>query len=158
MPDLHSPHPSWFELYQRLSALAESTRGMITVTDPDEGSVSFPRTMSKDAYAVAIVFDGAIHAHGSRSLVARWEGESDLLDGEPDGDPSVYVGNRSFWDTLGDAAQELDRVHVALPDAQLVEAALQELRTPREVTEPRHTGALLVTVFSDPTWRGMALR
>ena len=158
MTDLQSPFQSWFELYQRFAMVAESTRGMITVTDPDEGTINFPRTTSKDAYAVAVVFDRAIHEHASEVLASRWECESDLLAGESDDDPSMYVGNRSFWSTLALAAAELDRAYVALPDPREVDEAMGELRTPRQVTEPRNGGAILVTVFSSPSWSGMARR
>lgn len=158
MPDLHSPPQSWSQLYQHFQALAESTRGMVTVTDPDEGHLSFPRTTSKDINAIASVFDGAIEGLDDDALVTRWEAEGDLLSDDPADDLWMYVGNRSFWATLGVAADALDAAHAPLPGAVVIEDATQALRAPRAESEPRNAGALLVTVFSDATWRGMAMR
>src|SRR6185503_20262633 len=115
----------------------------------------------RDALAIASVFDTAIDDHASGAVVARWIGESDLLAGEPTNSAVTYVGNRSLWDTLAACAIELDRVRAALPPRSLIDDAMRELASIGGADEhkPRNAGAhMLVTVFSESTWKAMAAR
>lgn len=152
---------SWAEVYQMLRAKAEASRGAVTVAPQGAPGTAWPHTTSRDAFAVALVFDAAIDEHASGAMVARWIVESDLLAGEPDDNTEPYVGNRSLWETLAAAAVELDRAHAPLPAASLIDDALRELKTARPAA-PRErrnaSGTMLVTVFAEPTWRAMALR
>jgi hypothetical protein len=162
MSDLHSfAVQSWSDVYQRLHAKAETGRGTTTLISGGAPSVTYPLTTVREAFAIALVFDAAVHDHSSRVLVARWVGESALLAGEPEDSTDTYVGNRSLWDTLAAAAVELDRVHAPLPALSLIDDALREL----EVTRPLRAQAardpaetMLVTVLSEPSWKAMALR
>jgi hypothetical protein len=133
----------------------------VTVAPHGAPGTAWPHTTSRDAFAVALVFDAAIDEHASGAMVARWIVESDLLAGEPDDAVDPYVGNRSLWETLAAAAVELDRAHAPLPKSSAIEDALRELETvhPAAPRERRNTsGTMLVTVFAEPTWRAMALR
>ncbi len=152
---------SWAEVYQLLRAKAEASRGTVTVAPHGAPGAAWPHTTSRDAFAVALVFDAAIDEHASGAMVARWIVESDLLAGEPDDGIERYVGNRSLWETLAAAVVELDRAHAPLPEPSVIEEAMRELETvhpsvPRE--RPKASGTMLVTVFAEPTWRAMALR
>lgn len=147
---------SWIDLYQILRAKAEVTRGSITL-NPSTGA-SFPRTTAADAFAIALVFDDAVHNSQSNALITRWTFESDLLMGEPEGS-EPYVGNRSLWETLAVVAIELDRAKVTLPPPETIDAALCELnKSPAPAHTRNAAHAPIVTVFSEPTWRAMALR
>ena len=84
MSNSHSfPIRSWSDVYQRLRAKAEASRGIVTLTASTTPGATFPHTTSRDAFAIALVFDTAVNDHAFGSLVARWIGESDLLAGEP---------------------------------------------------------------------------
>src|ERR1051325_1653205 len=100
---------SWADVYQMLRTRAEASRGTVTVAPQGAPGTAWPHTTSRDAFAVALVFDAAIDEHASGALVARWIVESDLLAGEPDDGIDPYVGNHSLWETLAGAAIELDR-------------------------------------------------
>jgi hypothetical protein len=152
---------SWAEVYQMLCARAEASRGTVTVAPHGAPGTAWPHTTSRDAFAVALVFDAAIDEHASGAMVARWIVESDLLAGEPDSGIEPYVGNRSLWETLAAAAVELDRAHAPLPEPAVIDEAMRELETvhPTAPRERRNaSGTMLVTVFAEPTWRAMALR
>jgi hypothetical protein len=158
---------SWSDIYQILRAKAEATRG--TVSHSADGTVStpFPRTTVRDAFAIALVFDQALTDHASGQVMARWIWESDLLAGEPEDSEHSYVGNRSLWETLAAAGVELDKRQAPLPARGLIDGALRELATEHRTGEGHkapghgaHSGgsALLVTVFTEPTWKAMAIR
>jgi len=152
---------SWAEVYQALRAKAEASRGTVTVAPQGSPGTAWPHTTSRDAFAIALVFDAAIDEHASGAMVARWIVESDLLAGEPDDGTEPYVGNRSLWETLAAAAVELDRAHAPLPASSVIDDAMRELETvhPTAPRERRNaSGTMLVTVFAEPTWRAMALR
>jgi hypothetical protein len=161
MSDPHSfSARSWFDVYQTLCTKADAARGMRTLTLTDTPTVSFPSTTAQDAYAIALVFDQAVHDHASEAFAERWELEMELLAREVDNtaDAAIYVGNRSLWELLAAAATELDDVRAALPSHTLMEDAIHALATPRPpAAEPRNA-AMTVAVFSAPTWRAMALR
>jgi len=161
MSDSHSfPILSWSDVYQRLRAKAEASRGMVGFYASTTPGATFPHTTSRDAFAIALVFDAAVNDHASRTLVARWLGESDLLAGEPEGSTETYVGNRSFWETLAAAAIELDRVHAPLPALSLIDDAMRELDTARPAAQQAHPAAetMLVTVLTEPSFQAMATR
>jgi hypothetical protein len=152
---------SWSDVYQLLRAKAEASRGTITLTPSDAPSVTFPHTTSRDAFSLALVFDTAVNDHASGHVANRWIWESDLLAGEPEDSTDPYVGNRSLWDTLPVIATELDRVQAPLPDQSLIDDAIGEMETPRPtVADEIRNGAttMLVTVFTESTWRAMAQR
>ena len=156
-----SAFQSWAEVYQVLRAQAEASRGTVTVAPQGSPGTAWPHTTSRDAFAIALVFDAAIDEHASGAMVARSNGETELLAGEPDDGTDPYVGNRSLWETLAAAAVELDRAHAPLPAPSLIDDAMRELETvhPPAPRERRNTsGTMLVTVFAEPTWRAMALR
>lgn len=153
--------PSWADVYQVLRAKAEASRGTVTIAPQGAPANAWPHTTTRDVFAIALVFDAAIDDHTSGAMAARWIVESDLLAGEPKDSSDPYVGNRSFWETLALAAVELDRAHAPVPAASVVDTALRELETVRPATaaERRNAGGtMLVTVFAEPSWRGMALR
>jgi hypothetical protein len=161
MSNLHSLSiHSWSDVYQRLRAKAEASRGMVALYASATPGATFPHTTSRDAFAIALVFDAAVNDHASRALVARWLGESDLLAGEPEGSTETYVGNRSFWETLAAAAIELDRVHAPLPALSLIDDAMRELDTARPAAQQAHPAAetMLVTVLTEPSFQAMATR
>src|ERR1041384_8715099 len=85
---------SWADVYQMLRARAEATRGTVTVAPQGAPGTAWPHTTSRDAFAVALVFDAAIDEHASSAMAARWIVESDLLAGEPDDSTEPYVGNQ----------------------------------------------------------------
>lgn len=152
---------SWADVYQTLRARAEARRGTVTVAASGTPSTTWPHTTSRDAFAIALVFDAAIEDQGSSALVARWVLESDLLAGEPEDSTEPYLGNRSLWDTLVAATIELDRVHAPLPELSMIDDAMRELETvaPAVARERRNApGGMLVTVFAEPSWRAMAVR
>jgi hypothetical protein len=161
MSDL-APFSSWFDIYQLLRARAETARGTVSITaSGGDPAVSYPHTTSRDAFAIALVFDTAINDSGSRGLLHRWLLESDLLAGEPDDSTAPYVGNRSLWDVLATAAAELDDVHALLPDVSLIDDAMRELDTPRpEAAQQLRNAArtMFVTVLTESSWTAMALR
>jgi len=161
MSTLHSSAiRSWSDTYQRLRAKAEASRGMVTLTAGTGPSATFPHTTSRDAFAIALVFDTAVTDHASRSLVARWIGESELLAGEPEDSTVTYVGNRSFWETLTAAAIELDRAHAPLPAQSLIDDVMRELEATRPIAQQMHhtAGTTLVTVLAEQSWKAMAVR
>ena len=158
---------SWSDVYQLLRAKAEATRGTVTHTADGAASATVPRTTAADAFAIALVFDEAVSEHASGQIVARWIWESDLLAAEPEHSEHIYDGNRSLWATLESAAVELDRVRAELPARSILEEALRKLAAERSgssrgtapAPRPAATGtAMLVTVFSEPTWKAMAVR
>jgi len=151
---------SWSDIYQILRAKAEANRGTVSVAGAGAAGATFPRTTGRDAFALALVFDQAIYDHGSASLIERWVTESELLSGESDDGAEIYVGNRSLWDSMAGAAIELDRIHAAIPAPKLIDGALRELSIIRdEPRRPRNAMTTMVlTVFSEPTWKAMALR
>ena len=152
---------SWADVYHKLRAKAEATRGTVTVAPYGGPSAIWPHTTSRDAFAIAVVFDTAIEDHTSAAMVARWIVESDLLAGEPDDSTEPYLGNRSLWDTLAAASGELDRVHAPLPDLSVIDDAMRELETARPAPsrDRRNAAAtMFVTVFAEPSWRAMATR
>src|SRR5512140_1266693 len=84
MSNLHSfPILSWSDVYQRLRTKAKACRGVVALYPSITPDATFPHTTSRDAFAIALVFDAAVNDHASRALLARWIGESDLLAGEP---------------------------------------------------------------------------
>jgi hypothetical protein len=149
---------SWNDLYQILRAKAEATRGLCSVDIANRSS--FPRTTIKDAFAIVIVFDEAVYEKCSTDFIMRWISESDLLIGEPEDSTDFYVGNRSLWDTLAAGAIELDQAQAALPSPKLIDAALRELSIKHcQPTRSRNgSGSPIVTVFTEPTWKAMAIR
>ena len=151
---------SWSDVYQQLRAKAEASRGMAGLYASTTPGATFPHTTSRDVFAIALVFDAAVNDHASRTLVARWIGESDLLAGEPEGSTETYVGNRSFWETLSAAAIELDRVHAPLPAMSLIDEAVRELEATRPIAQQMHHTAetMLVTVLTEPSCQAMAVR
>jgi len=152
---------SWSDVYQLLRAKAEASRGTITLTPSDAPRVTYPHTISRDAFALVLVFDTAVNEHASANVVTRWIWESDLLSGEPEDSTDPYVGNRSLWDTLPAVASELDRVQAPLPAQSVIDDAIRELETPRPtVADEIRNGAttMLVTVFIESTWKAMAQR
>jgi hypothetical protein len=150
---------SWSDVHQALRAKAEASRGSVTLTPNDAPCVTFPQTTARDAFEIALVFDQAVHDHASGSVVARWISDSDLLAGEPEDSTAIYIGNRSFWETLAAVAVELDRVHAALPAPALIDGAMRELERHTPKPQPRNADrTMLVTVFAEPTWRAMAMR
>ena len=152
---------SWCDLYSMLHDKAAARRGAFTVTPSDAPSITFPRTTVRDAFAIALVFDKAVNDHASGHVVARWIWESDRLAGESEDSVDAYVGNPSFWQTLATSAIELDRVHALLPSQSLIDDAVRELETVRDVPQdpPRSTeGTMLVTVFTEKSWKAMAVR
>jgi hypothetical protein len=162
---MSASHPfaiqSWSDIYHRLHAKAETGRGTTTLISGGVPSIMFPLTTVREAFAIALVFDAAVHDHASGMLVARWVGESALLAGEPDDSTDTYVGNRSLWGTLAAAAVELDRMHAPLPALSLIDDAIRELEITRPLRaqvarDPAETR--LVTVLSEPSWKAMALR
>jgi hypothetical protein len=162
---MSNSHPfsvqSWSDIYRMLFAAAERSRGTVTLTADGGPSITFPYTTSRDAFAIALVFDIAVDNHASAPLVARWIWESELLSGEPEDSTDTYVGNRSFWETLAAVADELDRVRAPLPVLSLIDNARRELETarPAAAQRMRNTAAtLLVTVFEEPSWKAMAVR
>jgi hypothetical protein len=162
MSDSHSFFArSWFEIYQQLRAKAEASRGTSTVTTNGVTSATVPQTTVSDAFAISLVFDTAVNDHARGEVVARWIWDTDRLAGESDDSHDIYPGNRSFWDTLAVAATELDRVRAALPAQSVIDDAMRELDVTREEPEDAPasgSSALFVTVFSEPTWKVMALR
>jgi len=151
MSDSHSfSIQSWSDVYQQLRAKAERCRGTVTVTANTAPIATFPHTTSRDAFAIALVFDTAVNDHLSRALLARWIGESDLLAGEPEGSTESYVGNRSLWETVAVVAVELDRVHAPLPALSLIDHAMRELEATRSIPQQAHhtAGTMLVTVLA----------
>ena len=157
---LSFPIRSWSDVYQRLHAKAEASRGMVGLYASTTPGATFPHTTSRDVFAIALVFDAAVNDHASRTLVARWIGESDLLAGEPEGSTEPYLGNRSFWETLAIAAIELDHVHAPLPALSLIDDAMRELETARPGAQQVHPAAetMLVTVLTEPSFQAMAVR
>ncbi len=162
---------SWFDVYQALRARAEAARGTETQFVDGAASATWPRTNARDAFAIAVAFDEAVADHGSGQLVSRWISESDQLAGEPEHSRSIYAGNRSLWETLATAATELDNRQVALPDRALVDAALRELAADDRAADDRDTSddtaeypphnpgaSMVATVFTEPTWKAMAVR
>jgi len=151
---------SWSDIYQRLRAKAEASRGTVALAASTDPSATFPHTTSRDAFAIALVFDTAVNDHTSGALIARWIAESDLLAGEPEGSTETYVGNRSFWETLAAVAIELDRVHAPLPAMSLIDHAMRELETTRPIAQQVHhtAGTMLVTVLAESSWKAMAVR
>ncbi len=153
---------SWSDVFRTLRTRAEASRGTISLAPDGEGSSgqTWPRTTALDVLAICAAFDDAIHAHGSESLVQRWTAECDLVGGETaDTLADTYIGNRSFWSTLASAVTELDRVHAALPGPEVWATAERELATARQPTPPRNaSGGLIVTMFTERTWRAMAER
>ena len=143
-----------------LRAKAESARGTATIATDGGAPARFPRTTARDAFAIALVFDQAVTDHASAQLVARWISESDLVAAEPEDSVEIYARNRSLWETLGNAAVELDRVRAALPAPSLTDDALRELAAePHGSThKPRTATSAMLTVFSEPTWKDMAVR
>src|SRR4051812_21591446 len=139
---------SWSDIYQVLRAKAEASRGTVPHTTDGTPSTSFPRTTVHDAFAIALVFDQALDDHASGQVMSRWIWESDLLAGEPEDSARPYVGNRSFWETLADAAVELDRRQAPLPARGLIDGALRELASntgavdePKAPEDRAHTGS-----------------
>jgi hypothetical protein len=151
---------SWSDVYQMLFANAEASRGTVTLAANGGSSATFPYTTSRDAFAIALVFDIAVNNHTSGPIVARWIWESELLAGEPADSTDTYVGNRSFWETLAAVAIELDRVRAPLPALSLIDDARRELETARPAAQQlcNTAGTTLVTVLSEPSWKTMALR
>jgi hypothetical protein len=149
---------SWNDLYQILRAKAEASRGTHALDVPSR--ISYPRTTNKDAFAIMLVFDDAVYTKCSAAFITRWISESDLLVGEPEDSTDLYVGNRSLWETLAAAAIELDLAAAPLPAPTVIDAALRELSTKVDhSSRPRHEGnAPVVTVFSEPSWKAMAVR
>jgi hypothetical protein len=144
-----------------LRARAEASRGTVTIAPNGVPSTTWPHTTSRDAFAIAPVFDTAIDEHASPACVARWIVETNLLAGESEDCTEPYLGNRSLWETLAAAAVELDRVHAPLPALSVIEDAMRELETARPMAarELRNTSeTVLVTVLAEPSWRAMALR
>ena len=153
--------PSWSDVHQKLRAKAEAARGTVTITSNGKTVSTYPHTTSSDALAIAPVFDSAVNEYASETIVERWNWEADLLSGEPEYSAEPYIGNRSFWLSVADAATELDRVHAPMPSPSLVDAALHELaiERPEPADELRNAAAsVLVTVFSEPSWEAMARR
>lgn len=152
---------SWTDLYHMLRARAEATRGTVTVTESGAAAATWPHTTSRDAFAIALVFDAAIDEYAAHDLVARWIVESNLLAGEPDDSTEPYVGNRSLWETLAAASIELDRVRAPLPELSVIDDAMRALEIPRPAPARNHrnaAAAMFVTVFAEPSWRAMAIR
>lgn len=149
----------WCDIYQVLRAKAEAERGTVAHTPNGALTGSFPRTTARDAFAIAMVFDQAVTDSASSHTAKRWAIETELLAGEAD-DDTIYVGNRSLWDTLAAAAIDLDAGQVKCPPPNLIDAALHQLAThPDAPPRPRNAAnAHLLTVFEEPTWRAMAAR
>lgn len=155
MPTLHS----WFDVFQILRAEAEAHRGAITVPAPDaEDAFSFPRTTGQDVLAIFVPFDGAVQASASPAVRQRWHDENKLIATQSPwtlADP--YVGNRSYWSTLAIVVIELDRVHAPLPAPEAWEGVLAQLAAPPGPLRPA-AGAMMITLFTAPTWAEMAGR
>lgn len=156
MSNLSESLRSWTDILWMLFAEAETRRGLVSLLDSNP-PVSFPRTTGRDALTIATVFDAAVRAHGPSNLVQSWIQELDSLSQEtPATLNDTYIGNRTFWTTLVQAAHDLDGVHAALPSAGVVDAAMHQLATARE---PRNSDdTMLITLFTAPTWRKMAER
>jgi hypothetical protein len=159
-----SPEPtpslrSWSDVFHALRSQAEAQRGAITAPFPDaQDAFTFPRTTGQDVLAISVVFDGALRAHASSSILQRWLAENDLIASQSPwtlADP--YVGNRSYWSTLAIVAIELDRVHAPLPDADLWNGAMEQLSAASGPLR-NAAGAMLITLFTAPTWAEMAER
>ena len=160
MSNLHS-FQSWSEVYQALRAKAEATRGTVTIKTNGEPGATFPHTSAGDAFTITLVFDAAVNDYAAGAVVGRWIIETDLLAGEPEDCQGPYVGNRSFWETLAVAVVELDRVQAPLPGRSLIDDAMKQLETARTASgDPvrNAAGSMLVTVFSERSWKAMALR
>lgn len=152
---------SWSDTYQVLRAKAEASRGMVTITANGAPSATFPHTTTNDVFGISLVFDAAVHEHAAKALLDRWTAESDLLAGEPDNCAGPYVGNRSFWETLALVAIELDRVQAPLPEQAMLEDAMADLEmvSAAPSNQVRNAaGATLMTVFTERSWKAMALR
>ncbi len=155
MPSLNS----WFEIFQVLRAEAEAHRGAITVSSPDaEDAFTFPRTTGQDVLAISVPFDSAVRASVPLTVLQRWLAENDLIATQSPwtlADP--YVGNRSYWSTLALVVIELDRAHAPLPALETWEGVLAQLAAPPGPL--RHAaGAMLITLFTAPTWAEMVHR
>jgi hypothetical protein len=150
---------SWFDVYQMLRHKAEASRGTITLTSDGVPTVSFPRTTVRDAFAIALVFDSAVHDRASRATAMRWLREADLLTGEAEDSTHTYVGNRSLWETLAAVALELDHAHASLPPRSVLDDVLRTLEVSASASAPRNaTAPMFVTLLTEPSWKAMALR
>ena len=154
---------SWIHLYQALRAKAEATRGIVTVAHAAAPGAMFPHTSAKDAFAISVLFDGAVAAHLPETTVELWNQEADLVDREVESCGGPYVGNRSFWQMLAAVALELDRAGAPLPESTQIDDAMKQLATSAPPANPALrnatvNGSGLMTQFTAPTWRSMALR
>ncbi|MGH9889208.1 MAG: hypothetical protein ACREBE_26985, partial [bacterium] len=150
---------SWSDAFHALRAQAEANRGAITAPTPDSpDAFTFPRTTGQDVLTISVAFDAAVRAHAPSSILQRWLAENDLLATQSPwtlADP--YVGNRSYWSTLAIVVIELDRGHAPLPASEVWDEVMKHLGAPAGQLR-NAAGAMLITLFTAPTWAEMADR
>jgi hypothetical protein len=150
---------SWSDAFHALRAQAEANRGAVTAPTPDSpDAFTFPRTTGQDVLAISVAFDAAVRAHAPSSILQRWLAENDLIATQSPwtlADP--YVGNRSYWSTLALVVIELDRAQAPLPAPEVWDEAMKQLGAPAGQLR-NAAGAMLITLFTAPTWAEMADR
>src|SRR5262245_12365014 len=150
---------SWSDAFHALRAQAEANRGAITAPTPDSpDAFTFPRTTGQDVLAISVAFDAAVRAHAPSSILQRWLAENDLIATQSPwtlADP--YVGNRSYWSTLALVVIELDRGDAPLPASEVWDDVMKQLGAPAGQLR-NAAGAMLITLFTAPTWAEMADR
>lgn len=139
--DIDFTDTTWIDTYIALRDAAIAGRGTVERIAAGE-TIRWPKTTGDDVIAISAVVDPIVRelpsGFGRDAVARRWNTALEALATDAVNTlGSTYTGSEVFWDTLEGAVVYLDSTGADLPDADVLEALVEQLASPA----PRNASA-----------------